>query len=145
MKHPEKGIITEFLNGQLTAEEAASVEQHLGKCAECSALKTRLSLLYSDIPRIAPPPSSRFTRSVMERINASGNSEKAPRFSLGEIVRSWAAPAFSCALSIFLLMQGDSSLASIENSDPTAEALLLPIAGNIDGLFADDSESGDIL
>jgi Putative zinc-finger len=38
MQHPEEGTIHAWLDGELSADEAAAVEAHLAECAECSAV-----------------------------------------------------------------------------------------------------------
>ena len=38
MQHPDEGTIHAWIDGELTAEESASLEAHLNECAECSAL-----------------------------------------------------------------------------------------------------------
>ena len=54
-------LISAKLDGELTAEEAAQLEQHLARCESCRALQTELSAIHSaccDL-EVAPPPSLR--------------------------------------------------------------------------------------
>jgi hypothetical protein len=37
MQHPDEGLIHTWLDGELSAEQAASLETHIAECAECSA------------------------------------------------------------------------------------------------------------
>ncbi len=83
-RHLESDL-TAYLDGALSPERVALVEEHLTACAECRARKEQLAgalQLLASLP--APPePSPDFARRFYARLDA----EPAPRPTLAEVFR----------------------------------------------------------
>lgn len=56
---PFQELLTGCLDGELSQEEEAQLEQHLAECAGCRSLQNRLERLetgFAQLPQVAPPP-----------------------------------------------------------------------------------------
>ena len=64
-------LISAQLDGPLSQEEAARLEEHLSACPACRALADDLAELHGELPRLAAQPPAGLKEGVMDRIRAS--------------------------------------------------------------------------
>lgn len=128
-------LLSARLDGVLTPEEEAGLEEHLAQCPECRALAADLAELHDAMPGLyqEPPPE------LKERVMAQIRAENAP-ISLDEVRkkragwkrwRAWGAMAAVMAvvfLGASVMRFGDSgSTAGIPESAPVQSATVYAI------------------
>lgn len=64
-------LISAKLDGPLSEEEAARLEEHLSACPACRALADDLGTLHMELPGLAAQPPAGLKQGVMERIRAA--------------------------------------------------------------------------
>ena len=52
--HLEPESLSAYLDGELDGNEKAAVEQHLGSCADCSAVRARLASAMGSVAALGP-------------------------------------------------------------------------------------------
>ena len=149
-------LLSARLDGALTPEEEAGLEEHLAHCPDCRALAADLEELHDAMPGLyqEPPPE------LKERVMAQIRAESAP-ISLDEVRkkrsgrktwRSWGAMAAVMAvvfMSALAMRFGGGDTAGIPENAPVQSASLysaLPEASEpaeADAPMSREAEAGD--
>ncbi|MBN2224661.1 MAG: zf-HC2 domain-containing protein [Deltaproteobacteria bacterium] len=79
-----KGLLPEYLTGELSDDQDQAIRDHIGRCNSCGAEFARMrsvARLISMGSTVSPPDSyfSRFPGKVMKRINISTSPQRRPR------------------------------------------------------------------
>lgn len=64
-------LISAQLDGPLSEEEQARLEEHLSACPACRALSADLAVLHGELPQLAAQPPAGLKQEVMDKIRAS--------------------------------------------------------------------------
>ena len=122
-------LLSARLDGALTPEETAGLEEHLAQCPECRALAADLETLHDAMPELYQEPPAQLKERVMAQIRA----ESAP-ISLEEVRkkrsgrktwRSWGAMAAVMAvvfMSAVAMRFGGGDTAGIPENGPVPSA-----------------------
>ena len=122
-------LLSARLDGALTPEETAGLEEHLAQCPECRALAADLETLHDAMPELYQEPPAQLKERVMAQIRA----ESAP-ISLEEVRkkrsgrktwRSWGAMAAVMAvvfMSAVAMRFGSGDTAGIPENGPVPSA-----------------------
>lgn len=123
-------LLSARLDGDLTPEEAAGLEEHLSHCPDCRALAADLEEMHAAMPGLyqEPPPE------LKERVMAQIRAESAP-ISLEEVRkkrsgrkvwRSWGAMAAAMAVvfmsAVAMRFGGSGDTAGIPENEPVPSA-----------------------
>lgn len=123
-------LLSARLDGALTPEEAAGLEEHLSHCPDCRALAADLEEMHAAMPGLyqEPPPE------LKERVMAQIRAESAP-ISLEEVRkkrsgrkvwRSWGAMAAAMAVvfmsAVAMRFGGSGDTAGIPENEPVPSA-----------------------
>ena len=95
-----QGLLSPYLDGELTPEEKASVEAHLSSCRECAELFSLLSVATESLaafPEVEPGPG------LKAKLYAIPDRKKKFRFSLDFLVKPALQPVLAAA-TIFLII-----------------------------------------
>ena len=121
-------LLSARLDGALTPEEAAGLEEHLSHCPDCRALAADLEELHAAMPGLyqEPPPE------LKERVMARIREESAPisleevrkRRSGRKVWRSWGAMAAAMAVVFMsaLAMRFGGDTTGIPENEPVPSA-----------------------
>lgn len=125
-------LLSARLDGALTPEEAAGLEEHLSHCPDCRALAADLEEMHAAMPGLyqEPPPE------LKERVMAQIRAESAP-ISLEEVRkkrsgrkvwRSWGAMAAAMAVvfmsAVAMRFGGSGDTAGIPEKEPVQSLTL---------------------
>lgn len=119
MQHPDEGTIHAWLDGELSAEEAAAVESHVAECKECSAMVAEARGLIAASSRIV---------SALDIIPGGVIPAAKPRrtaWYMSTQLRAAAAVVVVAGASL-LVMRGGGKEAVMEQSRPTTATVSAP-------------------
>jgi Putative zinc-finger len=119
MQHPDEGTIHAWLDGALSAEEAAAIESHVAECEECSAMVAEARGLIAASSRIV---------SALDIIPGGVIPAAKPRrraWYMSTQLRAAAAVIVVAGASL-LVMRGGRKEAVMEESRPTAATVSAP-------------------
>jgi hypothetical protein len=113
MNTPDHTLYADLLNlevdGALSGEQQARLDEHLADCAECRAERENLAGLAGLLQRSRLPVQPAFGERVMAALPAAGWESRHPR--------TWALPAAACATllaaGVCLLGLGSAHLGSV--------------------------------
>jgi len=119
MQHPDEGTIHAWLDGALSAEEAAAIESHVAECGECSAMVAEARGLIAASSRIV---------SALDIVPGGVIPAAKPRraaWYMSTQLRAAAAVIFVAGASL-LVMRGGRKEAVMEQARPTTAAVSAP-------------------
>ena len=119
MQHPDEGTIHAWLDGALSAEEAAAIESHVAECEECSAMVAEARGLIAASSRIV---------SALDIVPGGVIPAVKPRraaWYMSTQLRAAVAVIVVAGASM-LVMRGGRKEAAMEQSRPTAAAVSAP-------------------
>lgn len=128
-KHLEPESLSTYLDGELGGNEKTAVEQHLGSCADCSALRARLASAMGSVAALGPVTMTADEHRVLRqtilksRPAASGARRFSfPQFALagGLVIVAFTALAFS------FLRPGERGTSQDAPSEAAAPTLSAP-------------------
>lgn len=102
--HLEPESLSAYLDGELDGSEKAAVEQHLGSCADCSAVRARLASAMGSVAALGPVTMTADEHRVLRQaiLNSRPSGSRARRFSFpqfalagGLVIVAFTALAFS--------------------------------------------------
>jgi putative zinc finger protein len=108
MQHPDEGMIHTWLDGELSAEDAAALEAHVAECAPCAVAVAEARGLIAGSSRIV---------SFLDSVPAGVIPEARPAH------RSWYSTTQFRAAAAFLLVAG-SSLLVVRRNETKADKLM---------------------
>ena len=129
-------LISAKLDGALTAEESARLEEHLAACPACRALLADFEELHTELPRLAAQPP----RDLKDNIMAEVRRSKVTPFQGKKKQWRWRSLA-SLAAVLVLVLVGSSALRQWDGAASRAEQA--PAAGDILAVTAQGGTAGD--
>lgn len=123
-------LLSEYLDGELSADAAKNVQQHLSCCEDCSAVYNRLKadrhLLLEYLPD--PNPPAHMKQQILHRINAESESRKHSGIMswiglgqpLSSTSRAWAAAA-ACVVLLAAVLSAFQVQQHLEKKEILAE------------------------
>jgi hypothetical protein len=103
-KHLEPESLSAYLDGELDRDQRTAVEEHLGSCAECSAVRARLASAMGSVAALGPVTMTADEHRVVRQaiLNSRPAASGARRFSFpqfalagGLVIVAFTALAFS--------------------------------------------------
>lgn len=111
-------LISQRLDGPLTAEEAEELESHLSGCADCRALASELAFIHDVMPELEETVPQGLHQAIMDRIGAEKVRPFPRRKGGGYPLRRWA----SLAAVFVLLLLGAGPLREFLMSGGSSES-----------------------
>jgi anti-sigma factor RsiW len=113
---PYSEKISELIDGELQADQAKQLRQHIGKCGKCNVEFNRLQSVDQMLSGIVDiEPSSRFEPEFWKKINAL--KEKKKKRWLFQGIASWVfRPSFAVAAAVAAICAG--IIFSVEQKPP---------------------------
>lgn len=115
-------LVSAKLDGALTAEESAALEEHLAACPACRALLADFEILHEELPRLAAQPPTGLKQDIMAAVRQS----KVTPFQGKKRQWRWRSLA-SLAAVLVLVVVGGNALRQWDGAEITAG--MAPAAG----------------
>ena len=131
-------LISAKLDGALTAEESAALEEHLAACPACRALLADFEELHLELPKLAAQPPADLKDHIMAEVRRS----KVTPFQGKKKQWRWRSLA-SLAAVLVLVFVGSSAMRQWEGAASRAENA--PAAGDSLNIFAQGETAGDTI
>ena len=141
-EHPEE-LLSAYLDGELTADERASVEEHLASCAPCRAELEEERDIRTAVRSLAPvdPPFGFYER-ILREGPADPAQPKKRRFKFGMANLVATAAAWILVLGVANLNSHGGSVSPSANDYVAAHASVLPnFLGGSGGAFAGSKQA----
>lgn len=114
-------LISAKIDGELTGEEAAWLENHLEHCPDCRALAADFAALHQLLPALAPEPPAELKGRIMDAVRAEKTvpfpdpARKKPR-------RRWKAWASVAAVAALVFLGGRAALPALSSGGASIPA-----------------------
>ena len=131
-------LISAKLDGPLTAEESAALEEHLAACPACRALQADFEELHVELPKLAAQPPADLKDNIMAAVRQS----KVTPFQGKKKQWRWRSLA-SLAAVLVLVFVGSSAMRQWEGAASRAENA--PAAGDSLNVAAQGETTGDTI
>lgn len=133
-------LLSARLDGALTPEEAAGLEEHLSHCPDCRALAADLEEMHAAMPGLYQEPPPELKERVMAQIRAESEpislEEVRKKRSGRKVWRSWGAMAAVMAvvfMSAVAMRFGGGDSAGIPENEPVQSLTLSSAVGEAEG------------
>lgn len=134
--------LSEYLDGDLSADEVLQMETHLDDCDECSEVLAELEAVVSRASGLVDEkPANDLWQGIAERIETSRVVELAPRIRPVRVFQFSFPQLAAAAIALIVLSGGVVLRFSGDAVTPTLVAVETPVAG--EGLFLAGNIEGD--
>lgn len=89
-------MLSAWLDGEITPEEAAQLAAHLDECAECRAVEAQLQMTDEELRMLWEEPPAGLSEQIMQAVAREAAAKKHRRWS------RWAMPAVAAALVLLV-------------------------------------------
>ncbi|MBE6936393.1 MAG: hypothetical protein E7458_07840 [Ruminococcaceae bacterium] len=129
--------IVDYLDGTLTGERLAALEQHLRSCAACSRLVEEMRLILGETAALVDPVPEELHQRIMERVASARPAGRLSRFPLRRLT------AAAAALALLIGVGSVLGTALGGRKDAAAEADMAYMAENAKSVSTYERDGGE--